>query len=68
MVTERGGELFFAAPFHFALDLRDHARARTTRLPLVTGRRLTPFDFAHHRVRQARLAEFREVLDDGVLP
>ena len=34
----------------------------------ITGRRLTPYDFAHHRVRQTRLAEFREVLDDNVLP
>ena len=27
---------------------------------------LTPCDFAHHRVHQARLAQFREVLGDGV--
>jgi hypothetical protein len=27
-----------------------------------------PLDVGHHRVRQARLAEFREVLNDNALP
>ena len=57
------------SPRHFtsSLDLRDHARARATRLPLDRHHWETPnfFRFAHHRVRQARLGEFRELLDDG---
>jgi hypothetical protein len=53
------------------------ARQGNWHLPVLTGianalggRRNDQLllDVGHHRVRQARLAEFREVLDDDALP
>jgi hypothetical protein len=46
--------------------LRDDAR-RTARSPSAGDAQLF-LDVGHHRVRQARFAEFREVFSDGALP
>ena len=41
--------------------------AAVTQLPSAGDAQLL-LDVGHHRVRQARLAEFREVLNDDALP